>query len=127
MEADIFVPFVFFAFLAAVILVPIMAKERTKRSAHELVSQAMARGQELDPALVSQITQTVADEGNRARRSLGRGVIMLALAAGFLGAGYVNGGWADAHDMAVPAVLLGTLGAAFILLAILDYATKRHA
>lgn len=124
MGPDILVPLVFFGFLAAVILVPIMAKERTKRSAHDLVSQAMARGQQLDPALVSQITQSVADEGNRARRSLGRGVIMLALAAGFIGAGYVNGGWTDAHDMAVPAVLLGTLGIAFILLAILDYVTK---
>lgn len=127
MEADIFVPLVFFGFLAAVILVPIMARERTKRSAHDLVSQAMARGQELDPALVSQITQTVVDEGDRARKSLGRGVIMLALAAGFIGAGYVSGGWDDAHGMAVPAVILGALGLAFILLALLDYATKRRA
>jgi hypothetical protein len=35
MDADIFVPFVFFAFLGAVILVPVLAKERTKRSAHD--------------------------------------------------------------------------------------------
>lgn len=125
MEADIFVPFVFFGFLAAIILVPILAKERTKRSAHELISQAMARGQTIDPTLIAQLSQTMIDDGNRARKSLGRGVIMLALAGGFLAAGYLSGGW-DAHDIAVPAVLLGALGAAFILLAILDYSTKRR-
>jgi hypothetical protein len=126
MEEAIFIPFIFFGFLAAVILVPILAKERTRRSAHDLVSQAMARGQALDPALVSQLSQNMLDEGNRARKSLGRGVIMLALAGGLLGAGYLNGGWNDAHDMAVPAVVLGALGVAFILLAILDYTTKRR-
>ncbi len=34
MDAEVFVPFVFFGFLAAVILVPIWLKERTKQSAH---------------------------------------------------------------------------------------------
>lgn len=127
MEEAVLIPLVFFGFLAAVILVPIMMKERTKRSAHDLISQALARGQQLDPTLVSQITQTMIDDGNRARKSLGRGVIMFALAAGFLGAGYVSGGWDNARDMAVPAVILGSLGLAFILLALLDYSTKRHA
>lgn len=36
MGADVFVPFVFFGFLGAVILVPIWLKERTKQSAHVL-------------------------------------------------------------------------------------------
>lgn len=129
MDAEIFVPFVFFAFLAAVILVPVLVKERTKRSAHDLISRAMERGQQLDPALVSQLTQNMLDEGNRARKSLGNGVILLALSAGFLGAGYVANGFdSDAmHGFAIPAVILGAVGAAFILLAIVDYATKRRA
>jgi hypothetical protein len=128
MEAEIFVPFTFFAFLAAVILVPVLAKERTKRSAHDLISQALARGQQLDPALVSQLTQNMLDEGNRARKSLGNGVILLALAVGFLGAGYVANGFdTDAfHGFSIPAVILGTVGAAFILLAMVDYATKKR-
>ena len=67
MDAEIFVPFVFFGFLGAIILVPQLAKERTKRSAHDLVSQALARGQNLDPGLVQQLTQNLLDEGNRAR------------------------------------------------------------
>jgi hypothetical protein len=131
MEAEIFVPFIFFAFLAAVILVPTLAKERTKRSAHDLISQAMARGQPLEPSLVSQLTQNMLEEGDRARKSLGSGVILLALAAGFLGAGYVIDGFGHDDDvirgMAVPAVILGAVGLAFILLAVIDYTTKKRA
>lgn len=130
MEAEIFVPFVFFAFLAAVILVPVLSKERTKRSAHELISQAMARGQTLEPALVTQLTQNMLDEGNRARKSLGNGVILIALAVGFLGSGYVIDGYERDGDvirgMAVPAVILGTVGLAFLFLAVIDYASKRR-
>jgi hypothetical protein len=130
MEAEIFVPFVFFGFLAAIILVPTLAKERTKRSAHELVSNALARGQNLDPALVQQLTQNMLDEGNRARKSLGNAVVLLALAGGFVAAGFVmNGLDADGeaiYAMGIPAVILASVGAAFLLLAIIDYATKRR-
>jgi hypothetical protein len=130
MEAEIFVPLVFFSFLAAVILVPTLVKERTKRSAQELISQAMARGQNVDPELVAQLTQNMLDEGNRARKSLGNGVILIALAIGFLAAGYVIEGYEHDGDvirgMAVPAVILGTVGIAFLLLAIVDYTTRKR-
>jgi MFS family permease len=130
MDADIFIPFVFFGFLGSVILVPVLAKERTKRSAHDLISQAMARGQALEPSLVSQLTQNMLEEGNRARKSLGNGVILLALAGGFVAAGFLAdrfdpGG--DAHNgMLIPAVIMGSVGAAFLLLAAVDYLTKKR-
>lgn len=129
MEPDIFIPFVFFGFLAAVILVPVLAKERTKRSAHDLISQALARGQALEPALVSQLTQNMLDEGNRARKSLGNGVILLALAIGFAAAGYVAGGFDEdaRHGMMIPAIILGSVGLAFTVLAIFDFATRKRA
>lgn len=130
MHPEVFVPFVFFAFLAAVILVPILAKERTRRSAHDLISQAMARGQTLDPTLVAKLSEDILQEGNRARKSLGSGVVLLALAGGFIGAGFVIDGFDHDGDvirgMAVPAVMLGSVGLAFILLAIIDYATKKR-
>lgn len=127
MGADVFVLFVFFGFLAAVILVPIWLKERTKRSAHALISQAIEKGQPLDPALMRQLTDGVKPQQDRARRTLGSGVILLALAGGFvIGAfaledftGAVEGG------MMVPAAILGALGTAFMLLAIVDYASKK--
>jgi hypothetical protein len=129
MEADIFVPFVFFGFLAAIILVPTLAKERTKRSAHDLVSRAMERGQSLDPALVSQLTANMLEEGNRARKSLGNAVVLLALAGGFLGAGFVIEGYEHDGDvvrgMAVPAIILASVGLAYLALAIIDYSTKK--
>lgn len=131
MDAEIFVPFVFFGFLGAIILVPQLAKERTKRSAHDLVSQALARGQNLDPSLVQQLTQNLLDEGNRARKSLGNAVVLLALAGGFIAAGFVMDGFdpgGDArHGMWIPAVILGSVGVAFLLLSIVDYATRRRA
>ncbi len=129
MDAEIFVPFTFFTFLAAIILVPTIVKERTKRSAHELVSQALARGQNLDPDLVQQLTQNMLDEGNRARKSLGNAVILLALAAGFVGVGFVVDGFDhDGHrGVLVPAVILGSIGLAYALLAAIDYASKKRA
>jgi hypothetical protein len=132
MDTDVFVPLVFFSFLAAVILVPILAKEKTRRSAHDLISQAMARGQTLDPTLIAKLSEDMLQEGNRARKSLGSGVILLALAGGFVAAGFVIDGFDHGGDgdvirgMAVPAVLLGTVGLAFLLLAIVDYATKKR-
>ena len=130
MHPEVFVPFVFFTFLAAVILVPILAKERTRRSAHDLISQAMARGQTLDPSLIAKLSEDMLQEGNRARKSLGNGVVLLALAGGFLAAGFVIDGYDHDGDvirgMAVPAVLLGTVGLAFLLLAIVDYATRKR-
>lgn len=129
MDAEIFVPFAFFSFLAAVIIVPILVKERTKRSAHDLVSQALARGQNLDPDLVQQLTQNMLDEGNRARKSLGNAVILLSLAAGFVGVGFVVDGFDhDGHrGVLVPAVILGSIGLAYGLLAIIDYASRKRA
>jgi hypothetical protein len=130
MDEGIFVPFIFFAFLGAVIIVPIIVKERTKRSAHDLISRAMERGQTLEPGLVAQLTQNMLDEGNRARRTLGRAVILIALAIGFVGMGFVANGFDDSgdaqHGMLMPAVLLGTVGLAFLLLAAIDYATKKR-
>ena len=130
MGPETFVPFLFFAFLTAVIVVPVMAKEATKRSAHQLVSQAIAHGQPLDPELLQRLSQSTIFDANRARRSLGNGVILLALAVGLMASGYVINGFdhgGDApHAMAIPAVILGALGAAYIILAIFDYTTNKR-
>jgi len=132
MDADIFIPFIFFGFLASVILVPILVKERTRRSAHQLISQAIARGQELDPATISRMTDEMLESngGGRARRSFGSAVVLLALAGGFVGSGFVLSNLDHDGDvlyaMSVPAIILGSVGAAFLLLSIVDFAAKRH-
>lgn len=128
MEADIFVPFVFFTFLAAVIIVPIIAKERTKRSAHDLISQAMARGQQLEPSLIAKLSDTMIAEGNRARASLGKGVILLALGAGITGAALASDGFDHGVHSGTfaPLIILGSVGLAFVALAMFDYASKKR-
>lgn len=128
MGVEFLVPFTFFLFLAAVILIPIWLKERTKRSAHELISQALEKGQTLDPALMRQLTEgSVKPQLDRARRTLGSGVILLALACGFVIGAFALEDFSGAVEggMMVPAAILGALGIAFILLALVDYAAKR--
>lgn len=130
MGPDIFIPFVFFAFLAAVIILPIWLKERTKRSAHELISQAIEKGQPLDPGLMRQLTEGVGQPPqDRGRRSLGSGVVLLALAGGFLAASYFSGDFDPSGGagggMMTASAILGALGIAFVLLAIVDYASKK--
>lgn len=130
MDTDIFVPFVFFGFLGAIILVPIWLRERTKQSAHQLISQALEKGQPLDPALMRELTaNTQKPPQDKARRTLGSGVVLLALAAGFVAAGYfiqdISGASEAFGGMMIPAVILGALGIAFLLLAMIDYGSKK--
>jgi hypothetical protein len=124
MEAEIFVPFVFFAFLAAIILVPIWLRERTRQSAHKLISQALEKGQALDPALMRELTSGAGRTAppDRPRRTLGSGILLLALAGAFGAISVLN---ADQDWARVPAIILGALGAAFLMLALVDYTTKK--
>jgi hypothetical protein len=123
--------FVFFGFLAAIILVPIWLRERTKQSAHHLISQALDKGQQLDPALMRQLTDGMnkANPQDRARRTLGAGIVLGALAGGFVGAAFIIGDLSGVQEaesgMLIPAVILGALSVAFILLAMVDYASKK--
>jgi hypothetical protein len=130
MSGELFIPFVFFLFLAAIILVPIYLRERTRQSAHHLISQALENGQQLDPALLRQLTEGKPQQQDRPRRTLGSGVVLLALSLGFLLASAVMDGFDPSgmaqNGMLVPAAILGALGAAFILLAIVDYAAKKR-
>ncbi len=123
MVPEVFVPTVFFLFLGAVILGPIWLRERTRQSGHRLVQRARERGQSVDPALVRELTggKTPQAQPERARKTLGNGVILLALAIGFAAGGLFG----DSNGMYVPATILGALGAAFILLAMVDYAEKK--
>jgi hypothetical protein len=125
MGPDVFVPLVFFVFLAAVILVPIWLRERTKQSAHHLISQALEKGQPLDPQLMRDLTQggKVQQQQSAPRRTLGSGIVLLALAGAFGAIALID---PDSRDWAlVPALIVGAVGAAFLLLAIIDYTTKK--
>jgi hypothetical protein len=131
MDGGVIGMFVFFGFLAAIILVPIWLKERTKQSAHHLISQALERGQPLDPGLVRQLTEGMNKQApqDRARRTLGSGIVLAALSGGFVAAAFLIGDLSGVQQaetgMLIPAVILGALAVAFILLGIVDYAAKK--
>jgi len=124
MGVETFVPFVFFGFLAAVILVPIWLRERTKQSAHHLISQALEKGQPLDPAIMRDLTQGSVrqQQVDRPRRTLGSAILMLALGGAFGGIALVD---PDQDWARIPGIILGALGLAFLLLAIVDYTSKK--
>lgn len=126
----ILVPIAFFVFLGAVIVVPIWLRERTKQSAYKLISEALAQGKELDPVLIERLTQAPARKPqDNARRTLGSGVVLVALAAGFTAASYFSGdldpSGGAAGGMTTAAIILGVLGIAFLILAAVDYAAKK--
>lgn len=84
----------------------------------------------MEPALISQLTQNSSTRATAPARALATASSCWALAAGFVGAGYVIEGLdadGDAlRDMKIPAVILGTVGLAYLLLAVVDYATKKR-
>lgn len=124
---EVLIPLVFFGFLAAVILVPIYLREKTRQSAHQVLAQALERGQTLDPALMRELTEANRRSGpkpDQPRRTLGSGVVLLALALGFVGANYASEG-DFTGGMMIAAMILGALAVAFLLLAAVDYMTKQ--
>jgi hypothetical protein len=125
MDAGIFVPLFFFLFLGAVIIIPIWLRERTRQSAHSLISQALEKGQPLDPAIMRELTQGAVrqTQTERPRRTLGSAILLLALAGAFGGIAYLDADQEWAH---IPALILGALGVAFLMLALVDYTTKKR-
>ncbi len=121
--AEVLIPLVFFGFLGAVIIVPIWLRERTRQSAHKIVRDAIARGEKLDPDMLARLSDPPRPaQPDRARRSLGSAVIMIALAAALGGSAFVQG---ELHGgMMTGATILGALGLAFLILAIIDYGSK---
>ena len=127
----IFIVLIIFGSIAAIVILPFWFRERTKQSAHRLISEAIAKGQNLDPALMEKLTQSVSQQRQSSpRRTLGSGVVLLALGAGFAGSAYMSHGWDPtggfADDGLVKAAfILGCLGAAFTILAIVDYMSQK--
>lgn len=119
----------FLLFLAAIILVPIYLRERTRQSAHHLIAQALEKGQTLDPAVMKVLTDGQKKPRDKARSSLATGVVLLCLAGGFVAGGFaisqISGAEEALFGMMIPAAILGALGAAFTLLAMVDFATQR--
>jgi Domain of unknown function (DUF6249) len=131
MGPDVLVPFIFFCFLAAVILGPLYLAHKGRLAKIELMKQALERGQNLDPKLLEQLyeVETVKKRPDQPRRSLGAGVVLTFLAVGLGGAGFLSEGF-DPSGMSdsglyVAALIVGCIGMAYMVLAAVDYASKK--
>lgn len=116
-----------FAMIVALVTVPAAMKNRTKRAAFDLVARALERGQALDPDTIARLTEDKLN-GERRRNNLAIGVVLIALAIGALASAAILVALATGvqlQDFLVPAVVLATLGAAFLLLAGLDRSPPR--
>jgi len=127
----VLIVFIVFGAIAAIVILPFWFRERTKQSAHRLISEAIAKGQNLDPVMMEKLTQSVSQQRQSSpRRTLGSGIVLLALGVAFLGSAYLSHGWDPtggfADDGLVKAALiLGCLGIAFTVLAIVDYNSQK--
>ncbi|HVY84816.1 MAG TPA: DUF6249 domain-containing protein [Caulobacterales bacterium] len=119
---------VVFGSIVAIVALPMWFRERTKQSAHKLISEAIAKGQTLDPALMERLTADIASRQSSPRRTLGSAVVMIALSGGFLAAHFMSGGgFGPGEDdwWFMPSAILGALGLAFLVLAIVDYSSQK--
>ncbi|MBI1186233.1 MAG: hypothetical protein GC206_02705 [Alphaproteobacteria bacterium] len=123
---EILIPLGFFIFLGVVIVTPVWLRERTKQSAHRLLSEAIARGEKVDPELISRLSDPPRRRQDRSRETLGSALILIALSAAFIGMGFVDSGGFGLDWQIYPASILGALGLAFLILAIVDYRSKRN-
>ena len=60
-----------FGSIVAIVALPMYFRERTKQSAHKLVSEAISKGQTLDPALMERLTDSMGKRQSSPRRTLG--------------------------------------------------------
>ncbi|MGE0044125.1 MAG: hypothetical protein AB7J28_12775 [Hyphomonadaceae bacterium] len=120
---------IIFGSILGMIVIPMWLRERTKQSAHRIIADAIARGEKLDADMLSRLTEPPRPaQPDRARRSLGSAVIMIALAGALAASSFFTGdfdptGHAWGGQMTA-AVILGALGLAFLVLALVDYNSK---
>jgi uncharacterized membrane protein YcjF (UPF0283 family) len=126
MSGEILIPMIIFLFLGSVVIVPIYLAHKGRIARMDLMRQALDKGQTLDPKILEQLYETERPKSrqDQPRRTLGSGVVLTFLAIGLGLAGWMTDGFSPDNGMFVAAVIVGCLGLAFIILAIVDYSAK---
>jgi len=131
MGESVLVPLIFFSFLGAVIIGPMYLAHKGRLAKIELMKQALERGQNLDPKLLEQLYEVEASKKrpDQPRRSLGAGVVLTFLAVGLGGAGFLSNGYDPSgmsdNGLYTAALIVGCIGLAYLVLAVVDYSTKK--
>ena len=116
----ILIPLIFYVFLGALILVPVVLHYQSKEASHRLVRDAIARGQQLDPALIERLIPPPkpSDPRGVAFGFLVPGVILTAVAIGLAAAAvFLPGDREDLSGQLTGAVITGSMGVGFLLIA----------
>ena len=121
---EFLVPLGFFAFLTAIIIVPVIMRSRDRALLHETLRIAYEKGQPVPPEMIEMLQRDVRERGglvarNSSDRDLRRAVILIGLALGLVVMGFVLGvtEGPDAHyGLLAVATIPGFIGLGFLFL-----------
>jgi hypothetical protein len=117
----IFIPLIFYAFIATLVLTPIYLYYRHRSAAQRLVSDALAKGQPIDPEVLARLIPPVRPTSGAtiAFWFTVPGIIFLALAIGLgLAALYLPMGVDDSGEQLAAATVVGCMGIGFLVIAL---------
>ncbi|MEY4249413.1 MAG: hypothetical protein RJA87_1046 [Pseudomonadota bacterium] len=118
---DILVPLSFFAFLAAIILVPGYLKSKDRARMHETLRIAYEKGQPVPPELIQAIQSgdPVSKDVNRSDKDLRAAVVLIGLSVGLVGMSFALGqleGGEARYGLLAAAAIPGPIGLGFLIL-----------
>ena len=122
--AEILVPMSFFAFLTAVIIVPVIMRSRDRPRLHETLRLAYEKGQPVPPELIELLqgdARAVNGLANRygVHRDLRRAVVLMGLALGLLAMSFALapiGGEDSRYGLLASATIPGFIGLGYFAL-----------
>ena len=110
MEVAIIIPLIVFASIVIITGIPFYFRHRNRRVIYEAIKTSVEKTGEADPKLIAAIT--VDSIGPNA--DLRRGILLVCVAAAFMGMGAIGGDFEGVSLMAV-ALLPGLIGGAYIV------------
>ena len=121
---DILVPLGFFAFLAAIIIVPVIMRSRDRALLHETLRIAYDKGQPVAPEMIEMLQRDVRERSGRLARSsadrdLRWAVILIGLALGLVAMSFALGmteGPEALYGTLAGATIPGFIGLGFLVL-----------
>ena len=121
---EILIPLAFFAFLTAIIIVPVIMRSRDRALLHETLRIAYEKGQPVPPEMIEMLQRDVRDRSGRiaktsADRDLRRAVILIGVALGLVAMGYALGvteGPEALYPIVAAATIPGFIGLGFLVL-----------
>ncbi len=116
---EVFIPIMFFAMIAAIVIVPTWLKSKERRDMQATLRASIDKGQSLPPEVIDALTRQTVKPPATASRDLRTGVILLALSVGiaatftFIGSHF---GESEAWGFGAFSAIPGAMGLAFIVL-----------